>query len=624
MNRIQSSYVNEFAVQYGLQDIAESEKFEKFTGYCFLYETWGQDTITNENLDNIKIGNGNDWGIDNIIILVNNNLISQISELDYYISTKQKISVRIILIQAKTASSLDIGELSKFLKGSRDVLSYINDKNTKLPPKNEKLAEKLAIINKIYDQATQFAREDAITKPRYHLYYVIGGENTNDPNAASSISETETFINTFNLIDDFKCTIVGASDICNIYSNSKSALTRNIEVTQELKMPAVKEIVESHLCLLPFSEFRKLIIDENDTIIKSIFEDNVRDFQGDKNPVNQAIDKTIKEGQIKLFTALNNGITVIAKNMKYVGTKMELEDYQIVNGCQTCHVLYDNRNLPGIDNLLLTVKIISSTDKDIRDKIIVANNSQTAVQREQLTSLLQAQRNIEEYYKVQNNFTKLYYERRSKQYRYCQEQISADRVITIPYQIMAFVSMILGEPHLTSNYYGKLIDTFNGENGRQKIFDSKQNPAYYYMSALASYYRDKLLSAYKIRQELRYVKHHLLYALRLTVISKSQPKLNSNNSEKYCDEVCRVLCDEQQCIKAFERAGNLIINTLGRLPVHNDLNDTKLAKRIAEYFYSHGNDFGNTEANVNDSCNQKPPKINLKIVGKIDLDKLSK
>lgn len=57
---------------------------------------------------------------------------------------------------------------------------------------------------------------------------------------------------------------------------------------------------------------------------------------------------------------LNNGITIIAENVQITGTTAVLTDYQIVNGCQTSHVLYENRNLDGIEELLIPIKVIGT------------------------------------------------------------------------------------------------------------------------------------------------------------------------------------------------------------------------------------------------------------------------
>ena len=116
-------------------------------------------------------------------------------------------------------------------------------------------------------------------------------------------------------------------------------------------MPDVDKVTESYLCLIPFSEFKKLIIDENGDIIDSVFYDNIRAYQGE-NSVNNAIAQSLKNGEIDLFTAMNNGITVIARNMKTTGNNIHLVDYQIVNGCQTCNVLQRNQHVNRIDELI--------------------------------------------------------------------------------------------------------------------------------------------------------------------------------------------------------------------------------------------------------------------------------
>ena len=184
--------------------------------------------------------------------------------------------------------------------------------------------------------------------------------------------------------------------------------------------------------------------------------------------------------------------------------------------------------------------------------------------REQLLSLLEAQRNIEAYYLAQNKFTKLYYERRSKQYKYGMESITADKVVTIPAQILAFVSMILGKPHLNRNYYGKIIEQVDG--GKNALFDKETKPAFYYTSALAAHERNRCLDSGVLPKEFKSVKHHLLYAFRLVAVSKAMPNLGSNSAQSYCDELCSVLCDEDKCNAAFKRAADLIQTALGRTP----------------------------------------------------------
>lgn len=360
---------------------------------------------------------------------------------------------------------------------------------------------------------------------------------------------------------------------------------------------------------------------KDDKIIKSIFEDNVRDYQGN-NPVNTAIAKSIKAGDSKLFAVLNNGITIIARTGSLKGRVLNLQDYQIVNGCQTCHVLFENRTEPDITNLMLTVKVIFSSNQDIRDKIIVANNNQTQVMQEQLTSLLAIQRNIEDYYKAEDRFEKLYFERRSKQYKYGEEKIPASRIITIPAQLKAYVSMILGKPHMTSQYYGVLLQEFNGKNGKEKIIDPDANPAFYYTSALAAYKRDILLFEGVLPRNAKYIKHHILHAFPLVACKTLRPNLNSNRAEEYCDELCKILCHPERCKESFQKAYELVCDTLNRAPEDRDLNDSELASRITVNWFKTRNHSDKKGVYKEDKIDND--KIQLKIIGNIDLNEIDR
>ncbi|KJU84432.1 heavy metal translocating P-type ATPase [Candidatus Magnetobacterium bavaricum] len=69
--------------------------------------------------------------------------------------------------------------------------------------------------------------------------------------------------------------------------------------------------------------------------MRNVFYDNVRDYLGE-NPVNQKIDKTLKDAKYDIFSILNNGITIVAdKKNSNVGRLFSISNYQIVNGCQT-------------------------------------------------------------------------------------------------------------------------------------------------------------------------------------------------------------------------------------------------------------------------------------------------
>jgi AIPR protein len=82
----------------------------------------------------------------------------------------------------------------------------------------------------------------------------------------------------------------------------------------------------------------------------SVFFDNVRDFDPDSK-INRSIISEVKTGDRKAFVFRNNGVTVIAKRLNRTGDRFTVEDYQIVNGCQTTNIMFHCREI--IDELFV-------------------------------------------------------------------------------------------------------------------------------------------------------------------------------------------------------------------------------------------------------------------------------
>lgn len=562
MNIILTSHFNEFKQTYGYETIKESDAFELFSIYCITSKYIKSETISKNLIEDINIGNGNDWGIDGFLIIVNGKIVTDKETIDDLLSANGSIKVQIVLIQAKTSEKFNASEVGMALSGIEDIMRDVLGEE-QLPPSNKELKNYLKLVKYIYQNSSDFTDGK---NPIVHGYYVCCGNYNENQDFEAKKAKTENYIKNTDLTDSFNYTFVDSKEIINYYKATKTKPEVTINIEQKLTLPKVENIDDAYLCILPFNELKKLYI-KDDKVMQEVFYDNVRSFQG-MNSVNKSITESLKAGNIDLFTAMNNGITVIARKLHPTGHDIKLYDFQIVNGCQTCNVLFLNKNLPGIENIKVTVKMIASENKNVRDKIIIGNNSQTEVKREQLVSLLETQRLIEDYYNAQNKYEKLYYERRSKQYKTSDAKVPVYKVVTIPNQIQSFVSMILGEPDKVRGYYGSIVEEFD-KNGK-KVFAQDSNPALYYTCALASYKMSELFSNGVIDNKYKKIKFHLLLAFRLMCENSALPKFNSNNVQTYCDHLCEILCDNAKCVKGFKAAIKLINVALG----NNEPNDS--------------------------------------------------
>lgn len=606
MDIITQSNFEEFKANFNVINRTEEEAFENFANYCVITKHQRSETITKTTLDSVHIGGGNDTGIDGFILIVNGKQVSTIQEIDDLLNANGYLDIKFIVVQTKTSAKFKTEEIGTYLDGVKLIFRRLVD-NVQTPPLNEDISSCYSIVEYVYKNAAKFLNS---RKPDLFLYYITTGtfDNTNT-DISSKFNNAVTELHSYNLLNDkIEWNAIGSKELIGIYSDAKQHDEVVIKVGQVLTLPDIDKVEQGYLFLLPFSEYRKLIIDEESDSLKSVFNDNIRAYQGD-NPVNKEIGNTIDSKEFSLFTAMNNGITIIARQIIVTGSRITLFDYQIVNGCQTSHVLYQKRNVTGVDNLCLLVKLIASTDRDVRNSIIFGANSQTAVMREQLIALSETQEQIEQYYNAVKKTERLYYERRSKQYN-LDSKVPAYKIVTIPMQIKAMVSMFLAEPHNVNGYYGCIVEKL--QQGATKIFSEDYKLDIYYTCGYAYYKMMQLFERGELPRQFKSVRYHLLLSLRLVYEKEkgSMPQLNNKNMPDFCDGINVLLNEEKTCVRKFTEALDLLKNALGHAYVErNDCQDDKLTERLFKLAKS-------PIQSQSGICKNKPQ---IKIVGKIDL-----
>jgi len=112
---------------------------------------------------------------------------------------------------------------------------------------------------------------------------------------------------------------------------------------------------------------------------QSLFAYNVRGPLG-KTKVNKDIVKSIKEqASHKLFPLFHNGITIVAKEVKEEKDIISINEYFVVNGCQSLTALYDNQKMLTDDLRILVKFIQADPSSTMAEKITDRSNNQNAV-----------------------------------------------------------------------------------------------------------------------------------------------------------------------------------------------------------------------------------------------------
>ena len=280
--------------------------------------------------------------------------------------------------------------------------------------------------------------------PRCCLYFVSTGKWTDDPNPAGRLREGTLRLEHSDLFSNVRSQPVDAESLKTIYRELQRSVVKQVEISKTTVFPRISGVEEAYIGLLPGSEFIKLVSTNDGELNRELFYDNVRDFQG-HNPVNTEIEHTLTSAQTRhTFPLLNNGITVVAQDLKRTGDIFTISNFQIVNGCQTTHILFQNKH--SIDEeTFVPVKLVVTRDRQVITEVIKATNRQTAVLPEALESLTPFHKELEDFYiereSRRDHADRIYYERRSKQY--IMDNIPPKNIVTLTAQIKSFVGMFL-------------------------------------------------------------------------------------------------------------------------------------------------------------------------------------
>jgi hypothetical protein len=365
MDRITTALLEEFCKEHELTDLKEDQQFEHFA--CFL-AVYRHHSETFDTADIVV----SDTGIDGIAIIVNGVLMTDVDTVEELAQRNNYLDVTFVFVQADRGASFDASKIGGFSFGVTDFF-----KEKPQLPQNKAMKDASEIMTAIYKRSGKFSRGNPICR----LYYVTTGKWIGDTTLEARRQAAITDLKGTGIFRDVDFIPVDADSIQKLYRQTKNAVQREFTFADRTTVPEIAGVTQAYIGLLPAEEFISILRDENGDITKSIFYDNVRDWQ-DYNPVNTEIRETLASPTKARFALMNNGITIIAKSLQTTGDKFRMEDFQIVNGCQTSHVLFYQQDKID-DSVRIPLRLICTQEDDLIKAIIRATNSQTEVRVEQ-------------------------------------------------------------------------------------------------------------------------------------------------------------------------------------------------------------------------------------------------
>lgn len=515
-------------------------------------------------------GDGNDTGIDGIAVIVNNNLISDIDEINELLDTNGYLDVIFVFVQAERTSGFDGAKIGTFGFGVRDFFGA----GTLV--RNDNIKKIHAIMGEIFNNSGKFSKGN----PSILMYYVTTGKWVDDSNLIARYTAEVGYLKETGDFRDATFIPVGADQVQKLYNQTQNAITREFLFERKTVIPSINKVNAAYLGFLPAKDFLKITADDDGNLIESLFYENVRGWEGYKG-INSEMRSTLNSEESDRFVLMNNWITIVTKSLITTGDKFTMGDYQIVNGSQTSNVLYNNRGILT-DSVKIPVRIIFTTDEAVAESVITATNRQTEIRSEQFFALKDFAKKLEAYFKSFELPYRLYYERRTHQYD--SQSIEKTKIIVHRDLVRAVAAVFFEDPHRTSRGYKIMSDRVGKD-----MFLSTDRPEPYYVSGFALYKINEAFKSGKLDNSLKVARYQILLTLRLLIDATNIPRMNSNDMERRCQAMMDRLWKEpdillNQAADAFRAivSGNMDRDYIHTQGVTNSILETFRPKKSGQ------------------------------------------
>lgn len=325
------------------------------------------------------------------------------------------------------------------------------------------------------------------------------------------------------------------------------------------------------------TEIAKLFDNHGDALL----EKNIRRYLGlNRNRVNEAIKNTLVDDSRENFYFKNNGITVVCKKISYNALQKEnwdvrLEDFQIINGGQTCktiqHTINENQNIDYSQVYVLFRVYELSVDDEEKENLVnditLATNSQNPVDLSDLRSNDKIQRNLE------TDIEQLGYNYRRKR----DISSSKDSVIPLSVAAQAIYAIWKGRPNLAKfkrkELFGALYD---------KVYTNDLNAAQVVLAVLIYRFCDSQRRKVELIEKYPHIPYSNYFMAMIIgkLIIKDQDTQLSKITHKNFKDLKSYFEDNKTTL--FERANDILITALNDL-YQMDYKDLEMMRLSAAF-----------------------------------------
>lgn len=390
--------------------------------------------------------------------------------------------------------------------------------------------------------------------PTLRLFYVTTGSGEISKQLKQLIDTNKTRFSDLNIFGDIEIDILGSKELQAGYRSATNSISEKIDIIKPITLPDHPSVEQAFLGLVSAEELVQLATivsadGEGRKINRAVFFDNIRDFDPESS-INKGILQELRDGSQQSFVFKNNGVTVVAKEINRRGDTFELDDYQIVNGCQTSNILFLAES--AAEGVYVPFRLIGSKDTNFVASIIVGTNKQNEVKDDQFWALKPFMKDLEEYCREQTGDYRLFLERRENQYR--NETVERTRICRPSDLVKSIAAMFLFRPHRSARDYRGIRREFSS-----KIFQESHSVIPYHVAAFAAYRTDFVIRNKRVPSTWGIYKYYVLSSIgRKVTHGRDIFEIKKSFQEKMCSDILSVFSDEQSMLDHYGKVAEIL------------------------------------------------------------------
>ncbi|QQQ76697.1 AIPR family protein [Saccharothrix sp. 6-C] len=474
--------------------------------------------LSSRQIEDGIVEGGNDGGIDAVYVFIDGHLVEDTTD----IIANESPQIELEVIQAKAERGFKEVAIQRLLDHLPLLLQLDADPELGIEI-NPQVLERFESF-----RATYLAVADKMPDLTITVRYATKSVEPPHEKVQAKVDRLERKIKTDYPNAAVFVDLVGAS-VLNARTRDRKSATLNLRLTEG----PISSEKGGLICLVSLADYYQFITNGQNRLRDEIFEENVRDFEGN-TLINRGIADSLKQGDSANpdFWWLNNGVTILGRRVQPSGKRLDIEDPQIVNGLQTSRSVYqyfhnlirqgvtvDGNSAEGRVRQLL-VRVIETTDDAVAAQIIKATNSQNRVSAANLRSAEPFQRDIEEYFKQRA----LFYERKKNHYKNLGK--SRRQIVEVLELAQAVGSILRQQPNIARRMPSALLR--DPEYGR--VFSTSTPLEAYYNCLQIVRITDKYLSlqgGVTGRHDRSNIRFHLARSAASFALVSSRPKASA-------------------------------------------------------------------------------------------------